>query len=51
MGVPSCFFTGPVFLVLTLTLLLFRLSLSGRLDALSCDHHGLRGCPDIVFQR
>ena len=31
--------------------LLFSLSLSGQLVALSCDHHGLRGYPDIVFQR
>ena len=25
--------------------------LGGRLAALSCEHHGLRGCPDIVLQR
>ena len=31
--------------------LLFRLSLSGRLATLGCDHHDLRGCPDIILQR
>ena len=47
-GVPSFSLTGPgAFLVPILTPLLFRLSLSGRLAALSCDHHGLRGCPDL----
>ena len=39
------------FLVLTLTPLMFRLSLSGRLAALSYDRHCLRGYPDIVLQR
>ena len=37
------------FLVLTLAPLLFRVTLSGRLAALCCDHHGLGGCPDIVL--
>ena len=36
-----------MFLVLTLTPLLFSLSLNGWLAALSCDHHGLRGCLEL----
>ena len=36
-------------MVLTLALLLFRLTLSDRLAALGGDHHDLRGCSDIVL--
>ena len=45
----SLLLVSRVFLVLTLAPLLFRLTLSGRLAALGCDHHGLRGCLDIVL--
>ena len=44
-----CLVSG-AFLVLTLAPLLFRLTRSGHLAALSCDHHGLGGCLDIVLQ-
>ena len=37
------------FMVLTLAPLLFRLTLSGRLATLGCDHHSLGGCSDIVL--
>ena len=36
-------------MVLTMAPLLLRLTLSSRLAAMGCDHHGLGGCPDIVL--
>ena len=51
MGVPSfSMIVSGAFLVHTLAPLLLRLTLSFRLAALGCDHHGLRGYLDIVLQ-
>ena len=39
------------FLALALTAFLFRRALSSRLAALGGYHDGLRGGPDVIFQR
>ena len=51
MGAPSFSqLVSGAFLVLTLTPLLFKLTFSGLLAALGCDHPGLGGYPDIILQ-
>ena len=45
----SLLFVSGAFLFLTLAALLFMLRFSGRHAALSCDHHGLGGCLDIIL--
>ena len=49
-GLPHFLRLG-VFLVFILAPFVLKLSLGGRLGALSCDHYCLIGCPDVILQR